>query len=279
MKKHFALAAAAAFIALIIAGPAEAQMKPGFRLSGGAGYVGGGDMNAGLKGWSDAWNKLWALYAEPTTGGYESFHLGADVSAEFMLQFGKHFGASLGIGYLSASKSSRLALVSDPDVFYTWNPKVSAVPVTATFYFFLPIGSRMKVFLAPGLGYYFATASDIWQYVYYGSFKQDIEATSGGLGPHLGVGIEYDLTPKIGFIAEFRGRYASFAGFEGESLYNGGTPIAGEYWYSDKGYYLWGEGPLVVFGPVDPSGAGYTYREAKIDFSGFSVVIGVIVRI
>ena len=125
------------------------------------------------------------------------------------------------------------------------------------------------------MGYYLAKADIDYVLWFLTSIRAEYRTTGGGLGFHGGLGLEFTLSPMIGIIAELKGRYASFSNFEGSvdaifpSLPGLNDSINGKlYAYDASG------NTYVDLNTSIPGGD----RAAKVDFSGFSFVVGLIIH-
>ena len=272
MKKAMAIVCGAVLALAYAASPATAQTKFAFKLTGGLAYAGGGDLNTGLQGWSDTWITAWGSTSH--IGGYMPFHLGMDFGGEFLIQFNPSFALGLGAGYISLSKSSSLTFEGSST--YTWNPKVSAIPITATFYYFLPSTSTMKFFLDAGVGYYVgAKYTDTQHIIFFSAYDDMLDMSGSGFGFHGGLGLQIDFSPQIALLLEARGRYASLKGFTGTETSTGGSPFTGTLYYEEAQIFGTAYLPVTTVDTSVPSGTGVRNgREATIDFSGFSALIG-----
>lgn len=103
--------------------------------------------------------------------------------------------------------------------------------------------------------------------VFLGTFESETKSDGGGIGFHGGLGIELGLTPQLGLLIEIKGRYASFSNFEGTYEIDS---------YSEKGK-LWAfdsdNNTLIEVAEDKPTGVDNVHQ-AKVDFSGFSALIG-----
>jgi opacity protein-like surface antigen len=273
MKKMLLLFCALVLSLALVYAPAQAQTKFGFKITGGLGYLGGGDLNTGLQGWSDAWSAIFGGSGYTVTGGYSAVHLGMDIGGEFLLQFDPSMAIGLGVGYLQASKSSTLTMTGfGSSAAFTWAPKVSAIPITATFYYFLPSSGRVRIFLDAGLGYYLGKYTDAWHLEFFGPTDETLDTTANGIGFHGGLGIEVPFSPAISFLFEARGRYASLGNFKGTDT-TSFTSTTGDVWIENLDTFGLGTFPLLTIDTGTPS-SSTTPRQAKLDLSGFSAVIG-----
>ncbi len=272
MKKALVVFCILAFFALLAQSPAQAQTTFGFKVTGGMAYVGGGDMNKGAQGWSDAWHAIFTGVGASAAGGYSPVHLGMDLGGEFLVQFNPSLALGLGAGYLQASKSSSMTLTAgSSSAEDTWAPKISAIPITATLYYYLPSAGGIKFFLDAGVGYYLGKYQDSWQVVFLGTVQESYDMTANGIGFHGGLGLEVPLSPMISLLVEARGRYAELGGFNG-TFKSGTSTTTGDAWIEPTDALGFGTFPLLTVNSSTPSTAG-AYK-AKLGFSGFSAVLG-----
>ena len=273
MKRCFVLLCVLVVSVLLVQAPAQAQTKIGFKVTGGLGFVSGGDLNTGLQGWSDAWKAIFGGIGYTVSGGYSPVHLGMDIGGEFLLQFDPSLALGLGVGYIQASKSSTLSLTyGSTSVQDSWAPKASAIPITATFYYTLPSTGSVKIFIDAGVGYYLGKYTDAWHVVFFGTSDETLDMTANGIGFHGGLGVEIPFSPAISFLFEARGRYASLGNFKGTDA-TSSTTTTGNAWIENVNALGFGTFPLLYLESSTPS-SSVSPRQAKLDFSGFSAVVG-----
>ena len=279
MKRIFSIFLILGLIGLCLPAQSQAQSKFNLRLYGGLNMLGGGDLNAGAEGWFDFWDYLATAFGNSTDGEFSPANLGLNFGGDFIFMFNPNMGVGLGAGMLCASKESVMEWSNALyDGTFTHTVKASAIPIRLGFYYFLPAASNMNIFFNVGLGYYLAKANYTMIMEASGSSPETMEsdASGGGLGFHGGLGLELSLSPMFGIIAELTGRFASFGGFEGEQ--RNGTTESGTLYYfeGDLGTQTF---PVIGVYDTEPSGSGVSdAREAKVSFTGFSFVIGAVVR-
>ncbi|MGB9005371.1 MAG: outer membrane beta-barrel protein [Candidatus Aminicenantales bacterium] len=269
----------------LLAGTAGAQLRFGFRFYGGLNCLGGGDVNLGAKGWADYYSSDILLPRTPS-GKFEPIHLGFDFGGDFILQFTPQLGIGIGSGYLTASKTFSIDHTHPifDDVLYKSETTIGAIPIRLSFYYFLPVGSNINIYFQAGGSYYLASlkyhfrAEDPSYYE-----DRDLDTKGGGVGFHGGLGLEIDFSPMVGFFIDLTGRYASISNFKGDFIISdtwSSTTISDANLYFFR-YYDWpyGNFPLILVSTIVPSGIGITdVHQAKIDFSGFSALLGFIFR-
>jgi len=280
MRKMLTILFSAALALCLITGPAQAQGKFSFKVTGGLAYASAADINNGLQGLADLYETVFVDYGWSVTNGYAAAHLGMDFGAEFSLEIAPNVSVGLGVGYLKVSKSSHLDFTyGSVTATQSWAPQITAIPITLTFYYDLPVGPTVKVTLHGGLGYYLAKYKDTQHIDYFGVFNPTADTSANGLGFHGGIGLEFQLTAQFGLLLEARGRYAAFGNVTGTNTWSGGSTTGKLYFYEfeETGY---GWFPAVGIWDTTPSGAWIrNVREAKIDFNGFSLRLGFVVHI
>jgi hypothetical protein len=108
---------------------------------------------------------------------------------------------------------------------------------------------------------------------------------SANLGFQGSLGLEYKFSPKMGFFVEAMGRYAKLKNFASVTARNEDSGSASEttvgklyiadYTFVDGSYSLF---TIEETPPVDDPPT-VTYREPKIDLSGFSLQAGIRIRL
>jgi hypothetical protein len=273
------------FLFFLLAGTAGAQVRFGLRLYGGFNYLSGGDVNDASKGWSDYYSQG-VLVSYTPSGKFEPIHLGFDFGGDFILQFTPQLGIGIGSGYMTASKTFSIDHTHSgwDNVVYTSDITMGAIPIKLSLYYFLPMGPNINLILQAGGGYYMASlkyhfrAEDPSYYE-----DRDMDTKGGGVGFHGGLGLEIDFSPMVGFFIDLTGRYASISNFKGDFTISNtwsSAIVTDSNLYFFR-YYEWpfGNFPLLMVSTTTPSGSGISdVRQAKIDFSGISALLGFIFR-
>lgn len=269
---------------------ASAEVRLGFKAYGGLNYLGGGDLNRGTEGMTDSLKLLIISGSISVAGEYSPVHWGLDIGGDLILEFAPSFGISLGAGYVESSKSS-LFTFSNISPLHTLtmnaNADASAVRLSFQVYYVLPTTSGLSVVFHAGPEFYLAQVHSqaiLWANNLE-SIDFDTQADGRGFGFQGGLGLEYDLSPNFGFFIEAVGRYADFAGFEGKTYvaFDGGSSFLsydGILYYYDNVSSTAGTQMLIRCSPTVPNNPDYrNVREAKVDFSGFSIRLGAVIRL
>ncbi|MFQ6083177.1 MAG: SH3 domain-containing protein [Candidatus Aminicenantia bacterium] len=268
--------------------PAQRGIGFGVKLSGGMNYLVIGDSNEFMEGDTDWFEDLAMAYGGTTDGEFKKIHLGLDFEGDMIVYLNPRFGISVGSGYIYGKKGKDVSMIT-----ITWpaetetdthDTKVSAIPVKIGVYYSLPMSSNARFFLNAGAGYYFARWSDSFRFEWNGDwYTSDSEAKGNGIGFHGGVGFEIDIARNFAFVIEGYGRYAKIDGFEGsrKRRSSGGLNESEKgtlyycEWQDFGDWYSW----IGVRDEEPPSGADIrNVREAKVDFSGFTIKAGIKIK-
>ena len=285
MKKLFCLITIVFLMLFLLPSAARAQYDQSrfaFKAYGGVNYLSGGEYDKGAVGFGQTWFTMLQLLGLSPSGAFASAHWGMDFGGDFIFQVTPDIGVGLGVEYISASNTSSIKYTpAVTGLNYSWKSTPNAIPIKATFYYFLPTGGNLKFFFNAGLGYYFAKAN--YETEFYALIAPPAKAVSdtsgGGLGFHGGIGMEVGLSPMISLIVEARGRYASFSNFTGSAAWTfplGGatafTDSNAKLWYTDYDYLSLGTQGWLWTASITP--AGTSPHQASVDFSGFSFLLG-----
>jgi len=266
--------------------PAKDGLRIGLRLCGGMSFFDGGDINdtkanvtlneymAGIEG---------VPYTIDENGLNRSFEGGADL----LFYLGKRFGVSLGASYLGGKSNNRIVI--DQPVFppatytITFDPAVSAVPVTLGLFFIRPLGKRFDLLAEAGGGWTLARLAIDQKFIgSLGSMQINAKGNAGGPCIYARLGIEASIARNFFFFVEVLGRYAKISGFEGSSEFFQNDTLnqsgSGRFYTYDlnvSGHSV----RFIDFAGEPPSGASVSnVSETQIDFSGVSARGGFRIR-
>jgi opacity protein-like surface antigen len=260
----------------------EIQLKlaPGLR------FLGLDEVHLALAGWENALRRRADFFPGTSfeSGGAGSLGQAFDFEAEALLSISRWFKLGLSVGYIYASREEEktaLALRENGVLTVYARPTiVSGHPLLLAGYLGLPVGRKFSLYGRGGLGIVLARYSareafktaDATRFSYstFDSAKAQAFTYLGGIG------LSYAFEPNLGFFLEAVWEYAKVGGFSGES----GSGESGAL-YSFEEYKpdldFWQVETRVSAEP--PGGAAVrNVREATIDFSGYSVKIGVILK-
>jgi len=150
--------------------------------------------------------------------GYSESRAGLiDVQAEVQFTISSNVLFGLGIGYLSDSDSDHMGghfnnisggmMGGRQNMTGGYNGHrhdFRVIPLTLSLYYFLPVNSRIDVFMTAGAGYYWVSLNDV------STQRQN------ALGPHTGFGFEFKVADRITILAQGVYRFVNLDGFTSE---------------------------------------------------------------
>ncbi len=282
MKKARALI----FTALLFLPSLSFSLEVQLRLSSGLRQMKLGQVNLALAGWEERIQKEassqpnWSLEGGPVP----ALRFGFTFEGELTFFLSSRLALGLNAGYVYGGRDEQDTLLSITQESATFNharpAKISAYPVTFLGYIFFPLGSKFHVYLKGGGG--------IIQSKYVSREAVKLAAEAKFLYPILdlaeargstylgGIGFDYKFDAFLGFFIEATVQSAKVGGFSGENksgekgdLYSFEEYIPELDFWQDKMQIL----------PQTPAGANVrSVQKAMIDFSGFSVKIGVLLK-
>ena len=261
-------------------------MELDFKLSGGYAYLDVKGVNRGITDWTE-WrikeaeqNKNWIMLGQ----NLDILNSGIHLEGEILFAFSSRFGISIGTGYIYGDISEKevevLVYKGTEPLSQIHITTASAYPLVLTAYYFLPLNSRLKLYVRGGGGVAWANyvnreAKKLESAEKYNYFQLDKASASGSifLG---GLGFIYKTEVGVRFFVEGLLRTAKIQGFSGEN----------ELEETGKLYYFEEYSSQLDFWQAKneirtekPSGLNFrSVSEAIVDFSGFSVKIGFIIR-
>jgi len=277
------------FLFFSIRGISNAE-KFSIKLSGGMSYLAVGDVNEGVKGY---FNVIRDGSINPpglsvVEGEAKPIHFGLDFEGDIIINFTPKIGIGFGAGYIQGARTSEITvrfLDGASGSTGSHELKVSAIPLRLGVFYTLSMNEMMNVVFNAGAGLYLGKYSYNKRPVRTGECTINQTANASGLGFHGGVGFEYELTPNIAFVLEGQGKYAKIGGFEGTIRYSCPYP---PFKRTEEGtlYYFEMIGqtgkcyPWVEISKEKPSSEDWirNVREAKVDFSGFTLRAGIKIK-
>jgi hypothetical protein len=272
------------------------------KFTGGYGTMSIGDLNVVIEDLENSYND-WASLPDATKEGeFKKLNTGFEYEGELIISFSEHFGIGIGAGFIKREEPSKVTfeLDGEPYLYYdiSCNPELSAIPIKLSIYYYIPILSRMNLFLNGGIGYYFGKLNyrSVWDahMVYEGWDSSDVRSASvietkdNGIGFHGGIGFEYNVIKNLAFFVEGVGRYAMLKDWEGDSIeyieFSSGGPTeettetsSGTLWYYEYYPETSPDSPSYVLKIQEEKPMHPNYRnvrKAEGDLSGFSLRIG-----
>ncbi len=245
-----------------------------FTLFTGGNYAFGGDLNKGSLGLANFYSGVLGI---PRKEAVKPVHFGFSFGGEFSVSLTSRLSLAIAIESFQGEKESLtdFGQVVQAHTLKT-RPKLSAVPAgISVSYLFIP-----SLYIKGGISYYFAECSYYYQIQEHEQLQEWMgEASARGLGLQGALGFSRSIGPRLGLVVELAGHYAKINGFQGkdtfqsssgQTLIEKGTLYLIQAEVSEQQSY-----PLLFIRASKPREAGVIdAREAQIDFSGFSLKIG-----
>ncbi len=253
------------------------------RIYGGGNYLSGGDLNRGLQGWADYWSAFRTNQGyTQQTGAFQPVHFGLNAGGDLMFHLNPHLALGIGTELVSASKTTTFDYrSSSASIDWEYSGKPSAVPIKLSVFYSLPLGDRLKARFHAGAGYYFAKAKIDSRTESNTNADYLIDSKAQGVGYHGGMALEIKILEGLNVFLEAAGRILTLSGFEGSVTMGGGAPA----WEGTLRYWEASSTSISRYGYLDltiapPSGkAIFFVRDAKIDFSGASLRLGLAITL
>jgi hypothetical protein len=265
---------------MFFVGAVNAEVKFSFKASGGIAYIANSDWNDGSIGMNGQWNDA----MENVSGTFSTFNLGMNLAGEFLVIHNTRFGIGFGAGFFKMSVSDDVQYLNPTKGIqydYVRNPQISVIPLFLNLHYRTPIAPAMHFTASAGIGYYLGkfTKNDTHTYAT-GIDVEKFSATNNALGFQGSIGFEYNLGQKLFLTADAGYRIAKMSEVTGNyTQTQTGQSVINEtrtMWFFDL--YIPKSGNTYKrtdFSATAPSGNNYTnVRKAKIDLSGYSVMIG-----
>jgi hypothetical protein len=244
------------------------------------------DLNLALAGWQQLLEGRAHFYPnqEYVSGTAAVIRWGGVFEAELLFSFSSRLAVGLSGGYAYAEateKATLLTIIWDGIAYnYVRPTKITAYPFALSAYYFVPLGPKLSAYLRAGGGYIQAkyTAREglkkesETRYAY-----PDAETAQAGRPAFLGgLGLGYQFDPNFGFFIEAATLSARVSGLEGvNTLQQEGTLFAFEEYIPDLDVWL----AKMEVRPEAPAGSGFrSIREAVLDYDGFSIKMGIVVK-
>jgi hypothetical protein len=251
-------------------------------FSGGFTRFGGGDIADAALGMYDEWAALIAAQGYSIRDReYRAFQSGVDVSADIAFRLSPRLAVGFSAEYLHARDFNKFGLVRDVYYYFAYStPILQAVVIRPAVYWTIPLGDWLSIVLDGGPAVFLAN------FEYNRNYLTDTNEDSFHLKGHdvafgvqASVALEVRLNERIGLLLRAGGRTARASSFEGDEKYervvNGGDESGPQY----TGALLFGHRDSYPVMTANAGAAPADARSAVLDFTGFSLSVGLKVRI
>lgn len=274
------------FVLLILFSMPARGMEVVFKLSGGYAYFDLKNINRGIDDWAE-WkkreaeeNKNWQYMGI----NIKSLHSGIQLEGEILFSFSTRLGISLGTGYIYGDLQEKEAevLTQRPNgILSQVQPMtVSAYPVVLSGYYFIPLNSKLYLYVKGGGGFAWAkyVMREATKFESAEKYNYSRLERATGSGPIFqgGFGFVYETEVGVRFFLEGLVRTAKIQGFSGENQAEETGPL---YYFEEyiPDLDIW-QAKNEIRAEI-PSGSNFrSVSEAVVDFSGLSVKIGFMIR-
>jgi hypothetical protein len=236
------------------------------KLGGGVGYLfnGAGDLEKTRQGY-EQYCTDWVETYYTSDFNWKKQSILPGFGIEAMLKIGDSFGVGLGTAYLGFTRKGDYALYYDR-VLSEWygtetyanaelidiSYKMSAIPISLNFYYFLPMDGMSLYFFA-GPSIYFGSLTHDWADDYHNTgelvswyywdekvdFQQNMttqeKASCTAFGFQGGIGLELPLSPMFSLAVEAFGRYAAFSNWTG--TWTDSATVTRKNWHELYGWW------------------------------------------
>jgi hypothetical protein len=250
------------------------------RLNGGYCLYSGGDFRTGVQGMYD-----WAA-SKIVSGGFtlgqskrSPLNSGYEFDGDIVYYFAGRLGIGFGGSLVRVNKLNEQYFRYGNDLHdYSMRmvPSLDILFFRLSVFYAIPINRLLTVVFNAGPAYYsvdYTLTLSLQEPNYKYALSQGLKAKK--LGVQGGIGLEFRMNQRLGFILEAQGRYVKVSGFDGKEQleeYLGGPISTAEK--DGLLYYLEKEGfPRLEIFP-EPPASGFNSREAVFDFSGVSFRAG-----
>lgn len=258
-------------------------MELSLKISGGINSLKLEDINRSLQDWAGWWkkkaenNENWNFEGE-----VEKFERGFNFEGELVFNIIRYLAVGFGSGIIYGEiigDKTEITVRSPAGTDILVHPqKVAAYPLNFTGYLLLPLG-KFTIYLKGSTGLLWAT------YVNREGTRRLPEETFGftskiakakGNSSEKGIGLSVELDPYARLFIEGTARQAEITGFQRETEEDGKETL---FFYEeyDSELDLWQSKFHIL--AEKPTGENFrSVKEAIVDFSGFSVKIGLIIK-
>lgn len=276
----------------------EIEEKVSLKFSLGYGKISFSDLNDFGGSYADRSDDLTAGWLSTTRGEFnQPEEWGAGYGAELLLNLRGNWKLSFGFGYTQRSEGS-LINIEDESVgslgAYV-NPKIAIYPYSLNLYFFLPIATSFKLFFNAGaVMYYGRIGLNFWtDYDEPGVLtyteEGEVIAKDRSFGFHGGLGFEFSVSSFLSLFVEGNGRSGKLNDWEGWLNYTitGGAIGLGRITGSGKTWICEQYDPaltewytMIKVSDDVPTGPDFrNVRDLEVDLSGFSVLVGIRIKL
>ena len=264
--------------------PSVRGVELGLKLAGGLSFFNPADVNRTLRDWVEWQNRDVAAHENWTllSAMEPRIKRGVEFEGELVFSLGKRFALSLGAGFiytdLKSTNTEYRILKPLGETILVQPRTMSAMPVMLCGYFRFPFTKLLSAYLKGGAGFLWAkyVEREGIRRIENEKFNYRLDESSSARGPAYvgGLGVFFDTEPGIRFFLEGTYRWAKIKDFEGETQAEIKGPM---YYYEEIDYDFWQAKMRIQ--EQEPGGENFrSQKKAEVDFSGFSLKLGIMLR-
>lgn len=274
------------FLITLLFIPRTHAVEVSLKLSGGRSFFKFQDINRLLNDWAVWKKKDTEAHNEWTYigGNVSELHSGFDFAGEILVAITSRITVGIGAGYIYSElieDKTALTIKRVAGTFLDVKPiKISALPLTISGYYFLPLSGSSRLYVMGGAGKIWGkyieregrrlTTKDNFNY-------QSFQRTSGrGSIVLAGFGFEYEFEPGMRFFFEGSGKICQISDFQGE---NNQEETGTLYYFEEyiQDFEMWQAKNQIK--AAAPSGENFrSVQKATVDLSGLSIKIGLVIK-
>jgi hypothetical protein len=237
------------------------------------------DINRGTNGYLDFWGDLARANGDLVAEDKNPMHFVSSYSVDLVVALGPEYSLVVGAGRFRTSGLSEIRITSSigaPDATAKVETTLEAIPIKLSAIRNYHLARSLDTFIEGGFTINIAKYhSGYWPAGPGDSHIQNARAL--GIGLLCAAGLEIRPIKPVTLVLKAQGDYAKISGFKGTRNSGGSTiphEVKGTLYYEEFTFYgTPGEErvlPSVMIKEEKPTGA----REARVDFSGLSLSVG-----
>lgn len=261
------------------------------KLFGGLGQVvGQNDVNKNLDGWNQLLNDSATLSGFGISGEISPLGFSPSFGGELVFNLHPRLSIGLGAGYLRFTKESTKILTFEEDsIDFSVEPRISAIPITLSLYYGIPLGNFLNVVVGVGAGYYLGQyENSLHQIIGDEQVTLSFKSSKNTIGAHGSLNFEFNIRRSMALIFGVSGRFAKLKDLMGTETFTYTTPSYTDseefaeltLWYiedeifNDARYYS-----SLIANDEKPEASYYrNVRKAEISLSSIALQIGILIR-
>ncbi|MCJ7579992.1 MAG: hypothetical protein MUP98_05590 [Candidatus Aminicenantes bacterium] len=260
------------------------------KLFGGLGkLVGQNDVNENLNGWNQLLNDSANMAGFGISGEISPLGYSPSFGGELIFNFNPRFSIGLGAEYLRFTKqSTKILTLEGESIDFSIDPSISAIPITLSFYYGIPLGNFLNVVVGVGGGYYLGQyKNSTLQIIADEQVMLSFRSNKNTIGAHGSLTFEFNIGRSLALIFGVSGRMAKLKNLMGTETFTYTTPSytdSEDYpdltlWYVEDEIFEGRYYSSLIADNVKPETSYYrNVREAEISLSSMTLQIGILIR-